>query len=43
MASYEGFPLILLGQPMVDRMAYFHNYTMAHPKLLELIKETSSN
>lgn len=34
MTSYEGFPLTLLRQPMVDRMAYFHNYTMAHPKLL---------
>lgn len=35
MESDAGFPLTLLRQPVVDRIAYFHRYTMAHPKLLE--------
>jgi AAA domain len=35
MESNEGFPLTLLKQPVVERVAYFHRYTMAHPKLLE--------
>ncbi len=31
----EIFPVQLLQQPATDRIAYFKNYTMAHPKLLE--------
>lgn len=35
MLCHDGFPAALLKQPIRDRAAYFKNYTMAHPKLLE--------
>jgi GTPase SAR1 family protein len=35
MITEGGFPLMLLQQPIVDRLKYFRHYTMAHPKLLE--------
>jgi len=35
MLSQDGFPVALLKQPIQERVAYFKNYTMAHPKLLE--------
>lgn len=35
MLSQDSFPVALLKQPIQKRVAYFKNYTMAHPKLLE--------
>lgn len=34
MSDEEGFPKQLLEQSISERIAYFKNYTMAHPKLL---------
>lgn len=34
MSSEKSFPRDLLGRPQQDRVAYFQQYTMAHPKLL---------
>ncbi|MFS0520189.1 hypothetical protein ACEYW6_36695 [Nostoc sp. UIC 10607] len=34
MSDEEGFPKQLLEQSIPERIAYFKNYTMAHPKLL---------
>jgi hypothetical protein len=35
MQPQVGFPKELLLQPIADRIAYFKDYTMAHPKLME--------
>jgi hypothetical protein len=35
MQPQDGFPQELLHQPITQRIAYFENYTMAHPKLME--------
>ncbi|MBD2345545.1 ATP-binding protein [Anabaena subtropica] len=32
----NGFPLKLLQQPATERLAYFENYTVAHPRLKEV-------
>ncbi len=35
MTPQEGFPLTLLKQPTIDRIAYFKHYTIPHPALLK--------
>lgn len=39
MQSQNGFPKELLQQPMSQRIAYFENYAMAHPKLKEAAEQ----
>lgn len=36
MTILTGFPLKLLQQPAAERLAYFENYTVAHPRLKEV-------
>lgn len=36
MSNTSGFPLELLKQPANERLAYFENYTVAHPRLKEV-------
>ena len=36
MTRLNGFPLELLTQPATERLAYFENYTVAHPRLKEV-------
>lgn len=36
MAKSTGFPLELLTRPATERLAYFENYTVAHPRLKEV-------
>lgn len=36
MTRLTGFPLELLKQPVSERLAYFENYTVAHPRLKEV-------
>ncbi|MEH2259093.1 hypothetical protein [Nostoc sp.] len=36
MTKSTGFPLELLTRPATERLAYFENYTVAHPRLKEV-------
>jgi len=36
MTTSTGFPLELLTRPATERLAYFENYTVAHPRLKEV-------
>ncbi|MEH1918839.1 MAG: AAA family ATPase, partial [Nostoc sp.] len=36
MTKSTGFPLELLTRPVTERLAYFENYTVAHPRLKEV-------
>ncbi|MHC5761612.1 ATP-binding protein [Nostoc sp.] len=36
MTKLNGFPLELLTRPATERLAYFENYTVAHPRLKEV-------
>jgi hypothetical protein len=36
MTKLTGFPLEILKQPVTERLAYFENYTVAHPRLKEV-------
>lgn len=36
MTKLTGFPMELLKQPSTERIAYFENYTVAHPRLKEV-------